>query len=76
MKARIVGQNHNVIPYKVNGRIRHVVEDIPLTKNRKIVNFAVYKVGREWDKVYNFIDRRYKGDIPPALDKTINSMTY
>ena len=76
MKAKIVGQNHKVIPYEVNGRKRYVIEDIQQTARRVIVNKAVAVVGRKWEDVYNYLDEQ--ADIPMSsqLEKTIERMTY
>lgn len=76
MKAKIIGQNHTVTTYLFNGRKRHIVEDIPLTTNRRIVNDAVSVVGRAWSEVYNFIDERCMFKMPKSLERTIDSMTY
>ncbi len=75
-KARILGQNHSVITYELNGRKRHIVEDIPQTNNRKMVNLAIRHVNsRDWAKVTNYIDSQ--GGLPdPAVERTIESMTY
>ena len=66
MSAKIIGQNHTVISYQLNGRKRFIVETVKdtdvnkygvfTTVNRQIVNDAVYHVGREWSEVYNHID--------------------
>ena len=75
MSAKIIGQNHTVVNYEVNGRTRHIVETIPLTNNRAIVNMAVLAVGRSWADVTNYLDRN--GALPDqALERTIDSMTY
>ena len=75
MPATIVGQNHSVITYELNGRKRHIVEDIPVTNNRAIVNLAVAEVGRVWEDVTNYLDSQ--GALPdPALENCIDSMTY
>ena len=75
MSATIIAQNHDVITYEVNGRKRYIIEAIELTNNRAIVNMSVERVGRRWEDVYNDLDNM--GALPdPALEKTINSMTY
>jgi hypothetical protein len=75
MKARILGQNHEVINYEFNGDKRHIVEDIPITKNRAIVNMAVKHVGRSWEDVVNYLQENdIKVDDP--LYNCIESMTY
>ena len=81
MPAKIIGQNHNVIPYEVNGRKRYVVEDVQITTNREIVNEAVSKVGRMWEDVYNHIDSWLDGSGRQLADDTalcncIENMTY
>ena len=77
MKAKVIGQNHSIIPYEVNGRKRYVIEDIPLTTNRAIVNEAVETIGsREWFLVYNEVDKHYDIDRFRGLENAINDMTY
>jgi hypothetical protein len=84
MKAKIIGQNHSIIPYEVNGRKRYVIEDIEQTNSRMIVNNAIKEVGREWSKVYNWIDEWLSSDTSGGLRlehdkqllKAIASMTY
>lgn len=84
MPAKIIGQNHTVVPYEVNGRKRYVVETIEQTANRKIVNEAIAAVGREWSAVYNWIDEWLSSDISGGIPlerdkplcKCIESMTY
>ena len=75
MSATIIGQNHSVICYELNGRKRFIVDQIRQTNNRAIVNMAVEKVGRAWEDVTNYIDSQ--GGLPDsALERTINRMTY
>ena len=88
MSATIIGQNHTVISYELNGRKRHIVEDMAKTVNRRLVNDAVEQVGREWSAVYNYIDEwlsnphcsGYVDGLELADDtslcNTIESMTY
>ena len=81
MGAKIIGQNHDVITYEVNGRKRYIVEDIPVTANRRLVNSVVSIVGRKWEDVVNYLDEldsRYghKPKMTPALENTIEHMTY
>jgi hypothetical protein len=74
--AKIIGQNHEIIPYLVNGKKRYVIEDIPVTRHRRVVNIAVQAVGRRWEDVYNFIDTRLVLPMDKRLETAINSMTY
>ena len=75
MPATIIAQDHSVITYELNGYKKHIVESIPVTNNRAIVNLAVKEVGREWAAVTNYIDSQ--GGLPdPALERVIESMTY
>ena len=75
MGAKIIGQNHDVITYEVNGRKRYIIEDIEETNNRAIVNMSVERVGRRWEDVFNDLDGM--GALPdPALESTIERMTY
>ena len=76
MKAKIIGQNHKVITYLLNGRKRFIVDPIPITNNRRVVNNVVREVGRQWADVFNFVDSRTTGDIPIGLNKVIDDMTY
>ena len=76
VKAKIIGQNHKVTTYSLNGRKRHIVEKIPVTRNRRVVNNVVRVVGRAWEDVYNYIDERFESGINPALRKCIRQMTY
>ena len=75
MKAIIIGQNHTVTTYQVNGKKRYIIEDIPSTNNREIVNMAVSAVGRKWADVYNYLDKN--GALPDSsIEKLIDQMTY
>jgi hypothetical protein len=75
MSATILGQNHSVICYEVNGRKKYIIEDIPITKNRAIVNLAICAVGRLWEDVVNYLQENdIKVDDP--LYNCIESMTY
>ena len=79
MKAKIIGKRHDVITYEVNGRKRHIVEKVSLTKNRVIVNQAIKAVQSfQWEKVWNWIDthNEFENGWPSGLDATINRMTY
>ena len=76
MKAIIIGQNHSITTYQVNGKKRYIIEDIPVSNNRHIVNLAIEYCGsREWATVTNYLDSQ--GALPdPAIEKCINVMTY
>ena len=75
MKAVITGQNHKVTTYEVNGRKRYIIEDIPLTVNRQIVNGAIEECNsRQWTTVYNHLDANHY--IDKALNRAIDNMTY
>jgi hypothetical protein len=77
MKAKIIGQNHSIIPFEFNGRKRYIIEDIAVTTNRAIVNEAVEMTGsREWATVYNEIDKHYDIGGDRGLENAINGMTY
>jgi hypothetical protein len=91
MNARIIAQDHNVIPYEVNGRKRFIIEEKPnLGINHRIVNLAIAITGsREWTTVYNFLDnrlgefieygdngQRIPDDMTNALESAINRLTY
>jgi hypothetical protein len=76
MTCKIIGQNHSVTTYLLNGRKRFIVDDIKVTNNRRVVNNVVREVGRKWADVYNFIDSRLEGDMTTGLNNTINDMTY
>jgi hypothetical protein len=79
MKAKILGQNHSVVTYELNGRKRYIVEDIEESLNRSIVNDAVRAVGtREWSAVYNHIEEWVGDDLDEdkALQRCIDKMTY
>ena len=76
MKAVIIGQNHKVTTYEVNGRKRYIIEDIPRTVNRQIVNGAIEECNsREWATVYNHLDKHGFMEFG-GMDRTVNSMTY
>ena len=75
MKAIIIGQNHTVTTYQVNGKKRYIIEDIPVSNSRIIVNLTVAKVGRKWADVFNHLDNIYPV-MPKALESAIDSMTY
>ena len=76
MKAIIIGQNHTVTTYQVNGKRRYIIEDIPRTVNRQIVNRAIEECNsREWTTVYNLLDSLDYTEIG-GMDKTLDSMTY
>jgi len=75
MRATIIGQNHKVTTYEVNGRKRYIIEDIPVTTNRMIVNVAIEECNsRQWATVYNHLDANHY--IDKALNRAIDSMTY
>ena len=91
MSATIIGQNHEVITYKLNSRKRFIVEPrfdtkvkdgfIITTANRAVVNQVVQLVGREWTKVYNHLDDWFTSNGKSLEDDTalcavIDSMTY
>jgi len=75
MKATIIGQNHKVTTYEVNGRKRYIIEDIPLTQYRRKINAVVKVVGRKWEDVVNYLDSDGY-TCAGAFEKTIDSMTY
>ncbi|MHA2402431.1 MAG: hypothetical protein ACXADH_05510 [Candidatus Kariarchaeaceae archaeon] len=81
MAAKIIGQNHKVITFEVNGKRRYIIEDIPTSFNRRWVNSVIAKVGRTWSAVYNALDAeiiRNGGDWSdfPGLENTVTKMTY
>ena len=78
MKAKIIGLYHTVIPYTINGKRRYIIENIPKTTNRSIVNSAIRATNsREWTTVYNWIDSWYQiDDTNTSLINTIESMTH
>jgi hypothetical protein len=81
MPAKIIGQNHKVTTYELNGRKRHIVENIPKTFNRLWVNRAVAAVGRNWNDVYNWLDNEIQRnggswDDFPGLHTAVDNMTY
>ena len=76
MKAIIIGQNHSVTNYTVNGRKRHIVESIPITMNREKVNKAVAVVGRDWAEVQNHMQCVMGCEMTKSLNCTIDNMTY
>ena len=75
MKAIIIGQNHSITTYQVNGKKRYIIEDIPQTSNRRIVNDAIRGCGsRAWADVTNEIDKHY--NIDSGIERAIDRMTY
>jgi hypothetical protein len=85
MTCKIIGQNHSVTTYLLNGRKRFIVDDIEVTNNRRVVNNVIREIGsREWSKVYNYIDDRLQFDLfgykakpmTKGMETTIDSMTY
>jgi len=76
MKAIIIGQNHSITTYQINGKRRYIIEDIPRTVNRQIVNGAIEECNsRDWAVVTNLLDEQ--GFLNGSgIEKTIESMTY
>ena len=76
--AIIIGKNHEVIKYYVNGRKQYIVERVSADRVNDHIVASVKRsfpeVGNRWEDVYNKIDDL--GVISPALDKAIDRLTY
>ena len=76
--AIIIGKNHEVITYYMNGRKQYIVERTDADRvNDKVVadvKRAYPEVGNKWEDVYNKVDQ--VGLMTPALEKAIDRLTY
>jgi len=76
--AIIIGKNHEVITYYMNGRKQYIVErtdaDRVTDKAVAAVKRAYPEIGDKWEDVYNKVDQ--VGLMTPALEKAIDRLTY
>lgn len=76
MKARIIGQFHDVYPYMVNGKLKFIVERKTASNASTKVNKAIRKLKtRDWAKVYNYFVEREEIPLPLSLEAAIDKLT-
>lgn len=78
MSARIIGINHTVTSYLFNGKKQYIVDELPKTCNRDIVNAAIEECNsRERVVVYKHIDE-WLGvpETDKGLIRAIEQLTY
>jgi hypothetical protein len=78
MSARIIGMNHEVISFTLNGKPVHMVNERELSLHESMVNDAIQAVGsNDWAKVSNYLDALYPKTMEEGrLDKALERMCH
>ncbi|MHA2039010.1 MAG: hypothetical protein ACW98X_21485 [Promethearchaeota archaeon] len=80
MKAKIIAKDYDVTTYTLNGRVRRIVELLPValrsTPNDHMVFKTINSTGsHNWDIIYNQLDKQYPNGMPSALENSIDRHT-
>ena len=78
MRAKIIAMNHEVITYTVNGRKCYIVDRVKArvsAAEAEVFSAINCTDSHNWQTVYDFLDDRFNGSIPDAVDKVCDKVT-
>ena len=77
-RCRILDRNHSVIEYTLNGRKQFIVEkcDALSGPTRRHIYQVINELNTwEWDRLYNYFDTWFQGEMPASYERCIDQLS-